>query len=237
MKPLTPQDKIDECARPDAFHLGPWQLGIAATETGQGDLMHADEAKEFIEAEKENDKFKKRCAVLISFFAMLLAITGLGGQNATKEATMNNIEAANFYSFYQAKYIRQTTFNVAANEMELAWANDPSLPQEAKDKIAAKVADYRKTAARYESEPENGEGKKELMAKARHHEAIRDHAMKQDPYFDFAEALLQIAIVLVSVSIIAEVTLLTWFGMLVGTVGGLLMINGYFLLVEIPGLG
>ena len=106
-----------------------------------------------------------------------------------------------------------------------------------KDKIAAKAADYRKTSARYESEPENGEGKKELMAKARQHEAIRDHAMKQDPYFDFAEALLQIAIVLISVSIIAEVTLLTWFGGMLGAVGGLLMINGYFLLVEVPGLG
>lgn len=237
MKPLISEDKLGESPRSDGKHLGPWTLGVAATEIGQGADMHADEATEYMEAEKAEDRFKRRCAVLISFFAMLLALTGLGGQNAGKEATMNNIEAANFYSFYQAKYIRQTTYNLFANEMELAFASDPSLPQDAKDKILAKVADYRKTAARYESEPENGEGKKELMAKARHHEAIRDHAMKQDPYFDYAEALLQIAIVLISVSIIAEVALLTWFGGLLGGLGGLLMINGYFLLVEIPGLG
>ncbi|BBF93182.1 DUF4337 domain-containing protein [Blastochloris tepida] len=199
--------------------------------------MHADEATEFMEAEKAEDRFKRRCAVLISIFAMLLAITSLGGQNAAKEATMNNIMAANYFSFYQAKNIRQTDLNIAANEFELAWASNPALSDDAKAALAAKAADYRRTAARYESEPETGEGKKELMAKAREHEAVRDRAMQQDPYFDYAEALLQIAIVLISVAIVAEVGQLAWLGGLLGLIGGVLMLNGYFLLVEIPGFG
>jgi hypothetical protein len=93
---------------------------------------------------------------------------------------------------------------------------------------------YRKTSARYESEPETNEGKKELMVRAREFEKKRDHALKQDPYFDYAEALLQIAIVLISVSIVATLPWLAIAGGLVGVVGTLLMINGYTLTVEIP---
>lgn len=199
--------------------------------------MKADEATEYMDAEKPEDRFKQRCAVLIAFFAMLLAVTGLGGQNATKEAMMSNILASNYFNFYQAKNMRQTALVIAANEIELAWANEPSLAAEAKAALAAKLADYRKMIARYESEPETGEGKKELLERAKQHESARDHAMRQDPYFDYAEALLQIAIVLVSVSIISEVAALALLGGGLGLIGGLLMLNGFLLVVEIPWLG
>jgi hypothetical protein len=165
---------------------------------------------------------------------MLLAITGLGGANAAKEATNNNIYAANYYAFYQAKNIRQTDFNLAADAIELAFLQDTGLGADAKAALKAKADAYRKTSARYESEPETREGKKELLARAKEHENKRDHALKQDPYFDYAEALLQIAIVLISVSIVATLPWLAVMGGIVGAIGGLLMINGYTLAVEIP---
>lgn len=198
--------------------------------------MKADEAAEMMAAEREQNRFKQRAAIVIATFAMLLAITGLGGQNATKEALNENILAANYFNFFQAKNMRQTSFILAANEMELAWAATPGLSNEAKAALQKKLEDYRKTAARYESEPDTGEGKKELLARAREHSAKRDHALKQDPYFDYAEALLQIAIVLVSVSIVAEIVWLAYIGGALGLIGTVLMINGYLLLVEIPGL-
>ena len=199
--------------------------------------MKADEAAEMMDREKEQDQFKKRAAIVIAFFAMLLAITSLGGQNATKEALNSNIQASNYFNFFQAKNMRQTAFILAADEFELAWANDLHLSDEVKAALRRKLEDYRRTGARYESEPETGEGKKELIAKAREQEQKRDHALKQDPYFDYAEALLQIAIVLISVAIVAEQIWLSFLGGVLGIVGGLLMINGYLLLVEIPLLG
>ena len=87
------------------------------------------------------------------------------------------------------------------------------------------------------SEPETGEGKKELMAKAKDAEKKRDHALRQDPYFDYAEALLQIAIVLISVAIVAEQIWLSYIGASVGAIGALLMINGFLLFVRVPLLG
>jgi hypothetical protein len=197
-------------------------------------MMKAEDAAEMMDQDKQNDRFKQRAAVGIAILAMLLAITGLGGANAGKEATNNNIYAANFYAFFQAKNIRQTDFNLAADAIELAFLQDANLSAEAKAALKAKAEAYRKTSARYESEPDTNEGKKELIARAKEFEKKRDHALKQDPYFDYAEALLQIAIVLISVSIVATLPWLALVGGLVGTVGALLMINGYTLAVEIP---
>lgn len=196
--------------------------------------MKADEAAEMMDKDKEGDRFKRRAAVAIAFCAMLLAITGLGGQNATKEAINSNIEQSNYFNFYQAKNMRQTALILAADQMELAWSNDPGIPESARGALRAKLDDYKKTITRYESEPETGEGKKELLAKAREGQAKRDHALKQDPYFDYAEALLQIAIVLISVAIIADIVWLSFFGGALGLAGALLMINGFGLFVELP---
>jgi hypothetical protein len=198
--------------------------------------MKADDAAELMDRDRERDRFKQRAAIVIAIFAMLLAITGLGGQNATKEAINANILASNDFNFFQAKNMRQTSLILAANELELAWTTSAGLSDEAKATLRKKLEDYRKTIARYESEPDTGEGKKELLVRAREHAAKRDHALKQDPYFDYAEALLQIAIVLVSVSIVAEVVWLAFIGGGLGLIGALLMVNGYLLLVPIPGL-
>jgi hypothetical protein len=197
--------------------------------------MKADEAAELMDSEKTRDTFKQRAAVTIAFFAMLLAITSLGGSNAGKEAVNNNVLASNYWNFFQAKNMRQTSFGLAADELELRLAqNDPSLSPEAQAALKNKAEAYRKTVARYESEPETRDGKKELIQRAKQHEALRDHALKQDPYFDYAEALLQIAIVLISVAIVADLAWLSFIGGALGIGGALLMLNGFYLFVELP---
>jgi Domain of unknown function (DUF4337) len=198
--------------------------------------MKADEAAEFMDKERESNRFKQRAALAIAFFAMVLAFTGLGGSNAGKEAINNNILASNYFNFFQAKNMRQTAFALAADELELAWLNDPAVSDAAKASLRSKLDQYRATVTRYESEPETKEGKKELIVSAREYEAKRDHALKQDPYFDYAEALLQIAIVLISVAIVADIAWLSYIGGVLGILGALLTINGFYLLVEIPGL-
>jgi hypothetical protein len=198
--------------------------------------MEANDAAEMMDAERVRDTFKQRAAVAIAIFAMILAICSLGGSNAGKEAFNNNIFASNYFNFFQAKNMRQTAVELAADELELGWLNDPALPETTRQAMRQRLEQYRKTIARYESEPETREGKKELIVRAREHEEKRDHALKQDPYFDYAEALLQIAIVLISVAIVADLMWLAFLGGAVGILGTLLTINGFYLLVEIPGL-
>ena len=192
--------------------------------------MEAQETAELIEQSGHGDKSQNRSALTISILAMVLAIASLGGSNAMKEATQENILAANVYAFYQAKNIRQTTYKLAATDLELQLAREPNMNATAKAMFEKKIEDYKKTAERYESEPETKEGKKELMLRAKEHEANRDHAMRQDPWFDYAEGMLQIAIVLLSVSIVASVPALYWAGAVLGALGFLSTLNGYFLI-------
>ena len=194
--------------------------------------MEAHESSELIEhGEHGGDKNKNRTALTISVLAMVLAISSLGGSNAAKEATQENILAANAYAFYQAKAIRQTSLKIAAADLELQLLRDAAMPAAAKEAFQKKIDEYKKTADRYESEPETKEGKKELLARAKAHEASRDHALRQDPWFDYGEGMLQIAIVLLSVSIIGSIPALFLGGSALGILGLLSTINGFLLLV------
>ncbi|MFZ2738142.1 MAG: DUF4337 domain-containing protein [Burkholderiaceae bacterium] len=192
--------------------------------------MEAHESSELIE-HQSGDKSKNRTALTISILAMVLAIASLGGSNAMKEATHQNILAANTYSFYQAKTIRQTSLKIAVTDMELQLLRDVALPSNTKEVIQKKIDEYKKTVDRYESEPDTKEGKKELLARAREHEKIRDLAMRQDPWFDYAEGMLQIAIVLLSVSILGAIPTLFVVGSLLGLLGALSTLNGFLLLI------
>jgi Domain of unknown function (DUF4337) len=181
--------------------------------------MDAQDTTELMEQKSHGDKNQNRSALTISILAMVLAIASLGGSNAMKEATQENILAANAYAFYQAKNIRQTSFKLAAADLELQLAREPNMNPTAKAMFEKKIEDYK----------ENKEGKKELMVRAKAHEATRDHAMLQDPWFDYAEGALQIAIVLLSVSIVASMPILYWAGTLLGALGFVSTVNGYFL--------
>ncbi len=190
--------------------------------------MEVTEANELTEL-NEGHSHKSRTALTISILAMVLAISNLGGSNAMKDSTQENILASNAYSFYQAKTIRQTSLKIAVTDLELQLAREPQMPSAVKELHQKKIEDYKKTIERYESEPETKEGKKELLAKAKAHEHERDHAMRQDPWFDYAEGMLQIAIVLLSVSIIGGIAVFYWVGSLLGALGFFSMLNGFLL--------
>ena len=192
--------------------------------------MDAHETADLIEAHHD-DTQKNRTALTISILAMALAIASLGGSNSAKEATQENILAANAYAFYQAKTIRQTALKIAATDMELQLLRDGAMPPVAKEAFGRKIEEYKKTIDRYDSEPETREGKKELLAQAKAHETARDHALRQDPWFDYAEGMLQIAIVLLSVSIIASMPALFFGGTALGLLGLMATLNGFFLLI------
>jgi hypothetical protein len=210
--------------------------------------MDATEAAEHIQEAAEerthqaNERFRQRAAIVIGVLATLLAIAGVGGENSMKEMFNANIQASDTWAFYQAKNIRQTSLRLAADDLQLRL---PTLPPEQQAAARNLIGSYEATVARYESEPDpqdptnplKGEGKKELSARAQDWEAKRDHAQRQDPNFDYARALFEIAIVLGSVSIVAASRPLLGAAIGVGVLASLLMLNGFFLLASLPVLG
>ena len=195
----------------------------------------ADAVQETAEdVQAATERFRRRAGLTIGILAMLLAIASLGGDNATKEMINANIQASDTWAFYQAKNIRQTSLQLAADEVEAGLAAQPDLPPAARAQIQERLARYRATVARYESEPETGEGKRELLARARQFEERRERAQRQDPNFDYAQALFQIAIVVSSVSILTAGRPLLWLGVALGAAATLLMLNGFLLVVDLP---
>src|SRR5215471_7514967 len=183
---------------------------------------------------EDDARFRRLTGIYLGVIAMLLAITSLGGSNAMKVMLSANIQASDTYGFYQSRNIRQTMFQLTAEQLERDLLAQPDMPQAAKKKIEEAIKRYQGRVERYESDPATGEGKKELLAKAKEWEAKRDHAAERDPNFDFAEALFQIAIVIGSVSIVAVSRPLVHLSGILAIAATLLMINGYFLLIHLP---
>src|SRR5438309_9541495 len=145
----------------------------------------------------------KRVALLISVLALILAFAETLGKGAQTGALAYNIEASNLWAFFQAKTIRQTVLRTAAEEVEAAS------PSDAQKKQAAK---WKETAQRYQSEPETGEGREQLTARAKEAEKKREQSMAAYHHYELASAAVQIGIVLASAAIIAEVAVLAGIG-------------------------
>ncbi len=205
--------------------------------------MEATEAHEIAEKihedaegphSEEHDNFRRLCAIYVGVVAMLLAIATLGGGDATKEMLGANIHASDQYAFYQSKYERQLSYQIAAEQLELIAAGIPNLSAEQDAKVQKLVKHYRDTAERYESDPARKNGKKELLEKAEHWSAKRDHAAEQSPNFEYAAALFQIAIVLGSVAIVASSPWLLGVSSILAVCGILLAANGFLLVIHLP---
>jgi len=163
---------------------------------------------------------KDKAGWLITVLAALLAINTYISSGNSSKVLNNTISANNTWAFYQAKSVKQTLAEMARDD-----AIDRKQIEKA-DKLTAKID-------RYESEPATGEGKKELMAKARALEAERDEIRKSGPWLTFAGSAFQIAIVLLTASILAVSMSLYFASIGVGFFAALLMSQGLWLWLPI----
>jgi hypothetical protein len=174
-----------------------------------------EEKKPLSRSEREA-LLKDKAGWVITVLAALLAInTLMGGSNSSKVLN-NTIDANNTWAFYQSKDIKGRLAEIS-QENALAKGN------------TAKVEELQKKIERYESEPATGEGKKELMAKARKLEAERVVAKQRSPFYTYAGSLFQIAIVLLTASILAVNRNLFRASIGVGAVASLLMSQAVWL--------
>lgn len=184
------------------------------------------EVEELEEARK--DAFTRRVALTTAIFAVLLAITSLGGSNAMKEMLLAQQQASNMWAYYQAKVIREHLYRSQAYLLEAMAANPAAGNPSGQQKIQEARTHLLHEAQRFNAE------KKDIEKEARHFEAERDLNQKKDPYFDYAEVLLQIAIVLASVAIISQSRRLYYFAIATAVLGGAFSLNGFFLWVSLP---
>ena len=174
---------------------------------------------------EDHDPFVKRIALCVAIYAVILAVAGAGGKNAGKDLISEQIEASNQWARYQAKAVREAIYINDLEKYELE--KEKGLSPDADAKVSKSIDRVKKKLEEYKKD------KEEIMAEAKSHEAARDTAHKKDGYFDYAELLLQIAIVLASVAMLAKARWAFYLSAALVAVAMLCTVNGYTLAIHI----
>jgi len=179
--------------------------------------------------EAKEKKFTKRVALVTAMFAVMLAITSLGGNNAMKEMLLAAQESSNQWAYYQAKVLREHLYRSqkASLEAQLLERGNAMKP-EVRGQFEALIKKAGDEEARFGAE------KKAVEQEAKKLEHERDINRSKDPYFDYAEVLLQIAIVMASISILSSSRPVFYFALVSAGLGTILSVNGFLLLFRLP---
>jgi Domain of unknown function (DUF4337) len=186
--------------------------------------MSAHENMEHAEHAEHAAHSNKKIALLIAVLALFLAFSETLGKSAQTEGIGLNIKASDTWNFFQAKTIRQTALRTAAEALQ---AQAAGVTDEAvKATFAKQIEIWRNTVARYESDPKEKDGRKELRELAEHYEHERDEKLARYHEYEFASAAFQIGIVLASAQVITGMAVLGWMSGLVGVAGLILTALG-----------
>jgi hypothetical protein len=189
-------------------------------------MAEAHEQMEQAEHVEHASHENRRIALLIAVLALFLSFSETLGKSAQTEAISANVESSNLWAFFQAKTIRMTLVKTAAEELKVgaAAAGDPA----AKEAMNRQIEAWQKTAARYDSEPETHEGRKELSERAKEAEEGRDLALAKYHHYELASAAFQIGIVLASAAVITSAIALAWLSGALGILGLAILALGVY---------
>ena len=152
-------------------------------------------------------KIKDKAGMVISVFALFLAVNSWYGGKLSSTVLNNTLGANNAWAQYQAKNNRLVSYEIASKT-----TSDPKLR-----------AEFKAEAERMDSD------KKEIAVNARKMEAEREHAKKSSPWIGYASTAYQLAIVVLSASILAVSMAMFWASFAVAGIGLALSLNGLFL--------
>ena len=170
--------------------------------------MSAHESMEHAEHAEHASGSNKKIALLIAVIALFLALSETLGKGAQTESISKNVESSNLWAFFQAKSIRRTVVQATSDQARLSLGQMGD--DAAKAALTKQIEDWKKTADRYRSEPETGEGSEQLAARAKEAEHARDLAMARYHHYEVASAAFQIGIVLASATIITGMIALAY---------------------------
>jgi hypothetical protein len=195
--------------------------GSGMTKEGRN-MPEAQETMEHAVHAEHAAHSNRKIAMVIAVLALFLSFSETLGKSAQTESIDANVKASDAWAFFQAKDIRKTTVLTAADQTALLAAgfSDPA----AKAAADKQIETWRKTAERYESDPKNGNGRKELAERAKEEEGKRDLSLARYHHYELSSAAFQIGIVLASAAVITEMVGLAWFAGLLGA-GGLVLLG------------
>lgn len=164
-------------------------------------MVEPEDAKELIEeaieeaekvdrAERAVEKrFRDRVSILVGLFAVLLAVIHVAAAGNARDGLLKTIQASDTYNYMQAKIIREGVLKAVAQEPSLSPATRASMLKE---------------AARLRNPDNAGHGISQLQPQG---DRLRDEgesASRKGEWYEFAETAMQVAIVLLSIALVAR---------------------------------
>jgi len=139
--------------------------------------------------EEARTRFDRAVAMTMAVVAVLLATDALFGHRAHTEELLNQAKASDQWTYFQAKTVRRTMFEVGA-DLARTLSAAPS--------TTAVVASFDANVARYDRET------KAIEEQAREYERERDREARRANRYDLAEIFLEVAIVTCSIAILTK---------------------------------
>lgn len=171
-------------------------------------IMEATEVGEFSKHMREaGESGLRRVSLAISVLAVLVAMVTVLGHRTHTEAVLMQTRAADQWNLYQAKKIRQTQFATTADLLSL----QPSATDTA---VQRKLADYTVHMQKWTQEIADEQEKAQDL------EREVSRAERRADRYDLGEALLEIAVVLSSITLLTRQQAYSAFGLIIG-LGGL----------------
>ena len=172
--------------------------------------MEANEVHELHEHAEHgaHDPSMRPVAFTMSLLAVLVAVATVLGHRTHTEALLNTINKTDMWNEYQAQKIRSTDTGNTADLMSVLTVAD-------KDKAAAKLKAYADHMAKWDKDFERDQ------EKAKQYEEEFEKAEKRGNRFDLSETLLEIGLVVTSVTLLTK-SRMYWFLGLAFAAGGIL---------------
>jgi uncharacterized protein DUF4337 len=155
-------------------------------------------------------------SITISIMAVLVASVTLMGHRTHTEELLRQSQAADRWSQYQAKSVRLHETQGFSDVVNIIASLD-------KEKGAALREKYVKEVEHYQSD------KQDISKEAKDLEAERDLAGRKADRFDGGEALLEIGLVICSITLLTKRKVFWFGGMLIGAAGIALALTGFLL--------
>lgn len=163
-----------------------------------------------------HDPFTTRVSLSISILAVILAITTMLGHRAASEGSQKQAEAFDQWAYYQAKNGRQFTAQKTFELEGVITAVDREKSQKLAESLKNEVEKYE-------------DDKREISDKAKELQRERDLMQKKVDKFEAGESLLEIALVLCSITLITRRAALWFIGLAIAAGGLYLAVLGYLL--------
>jgi len=164
----------------------------------------------------EEEPWTLPVAITISILAVLVAMATLMGHRSSIEVVLLQTQASDQWAYYQAKNIRLHEMQSVADLMGV-------LDRGEKEKAEALREKYKTEIERYEKD------KDQISEKAKELENERALVSRKENRFDAGEVVLDIALIICSLTLLTRIKAFWYSGMVIGVVGFFLGVSGFFI--------